>query len=170
MIDNNRTEFNTKTGKELDMEEKTRSLVFKTFRILMLIAAMMVCLGHGANDVANSISPLVIVLEANGISGKFPYAVGSAGIALGLLLLGKKVMETVGKKVIQLDFAKGYCAQFASAMSVIAGTMLGMPLSTTHCMVGAIFGIGLANKLQLVKDAYPEETQEQANSTDNTNV
>jgi phosphate/sulfate permease len=45
-------------------------------------------------------------------------------------------------------------------MSVIAGTMLGMPLSTTHCMVGAIFGIGLANELQLVKDAYPEETKE----------
>jgi phosphate/sulfate permease len=48
--------------KDKDMEEKTRELVFKTFRILMLIAAMMVCLGHGANDVANSISPLVIVL------------------------------------------------------------------------------------------------------------
>jgi PiT family inorganic phosphate transporter len=144
--------------KKADIEFKTRDLIFKTFRVLMLIAAMMVCLGHGANDVANSISPLVIVLSANGIEGKFPYAIGSAGIAIGLLLLGKKVMETVGKKLTQLDFAKGYCAQFASAMSVCTGTMLGMPLSTTHCMVGAIFGISLATKLQLVKDAYPEET------------
>jgi PiT family inorganic phosphate transporter len=107
---NSNTFENPLRNKEMNMDEKTRNLVFKTFRILMLIAATMVCLGHGANDVANSISPLVIVLEANGIDGKFPYAVGSAGIALGLLILGKKVMETVGKKVVQLDFAKGYCA------------------------------------------------------------
>jgi PiT family inorganic phosphate transporter len=76
----------------------------------MLIAAMMVCLGHGANDVANSISPLVIAASANGQDGKYPYAIGSIGISLGLLTLGKKVMETVGKKVTKFDFAKGYCA------------------------------------------------------------
>jgi inorganic phosphate transporter, PiT family len=143
------------------MEEKTRGLVFKTFRILLIIAAMLVCLGLGANDVANSISPLVIVLQANEYVGaNLAYAVGSAGLALGLILLGKKVMDTVGKKVVKLDFAKGFCAQLAAGMSVIAGTMAGMPVSTTHCAVGAVFGIGLANKLQIVKDAYPEETKE----------
>ena len=76
----------------------------------MLIAAMMVCMGHGSNDVANSISPLLTALEVDGDSIKFAYMLGSAGIALGLLILGYKVMETVGKKVVKLDFAKGFTA------------------------------------------------------------
>ena len=58
---------------------------------------MMVCLAHGANDVANSISPLIVVLEANDDNYRIAYWVGAVGIALGLLILGHKVMETVGK-------------------------------------------------------------------------
>ena len=116
----------------------------------MLVAAMMVCLGHGANDVANSISPLLIVLEAEGEDIQIAYALGSAGIALGLLCLGFRVMKTVGKKVVELDFAKGFSAQFATALSVNLGTILGVPLSTTHCMVGSLFGLMLAKKLKVV--------------------
>ena len=84
------------------------------------------------------------------------YLLGSFGISLGLLTLGQRVMETVGKKVVKLDFAMGFCAQFASAIAVILGTLLGMPLSTTHCMVGALFGIILAKKVSIVKNVYPE--------------
>lgn len=80
--------------------------------------------------------------------------VGSVGIALGLLLMGYKVMETVGKKVIKLDFAKGFSAQLATATSVILGTIFGLPLSTTHCMVGSLFGIILANKTSMVERVY----------------
>lgn len=69
------------------------------------------------------------------------------GICLGLITLGYKVMETVGKNVIKLDFYKGFACQFATANSIIMGTRLGIPLSTTHCMVGSLFGIVLANKL-----------------------
>lgn len=133
----------------------------------MIVAAMMVCLGHGANDVSNSISPLVVAAQANGDDGtddnaRYPYYVGSTGIALGLLCLGSKVMETVGKKIVEFDFAKGYCAQFASAITVIIGTIFGLPLSTTHCMVGAIFGIALAlDHLKLAKEAYPTEPKDQ---------
>jgi len=76
----------------------------------MLIAAMMVCVGHGANDVANSISPLLLVLNTEGDSMQIAYVLGSVGIALGLLILGYRVMETVGKKVVKLDFAKGFSA------------------------------------------------------------
>ena len=76
----------------------------------MLVAAMMVCLGHGSNDVANSISPLLTTLTIEGDSVKFAYMLGSVGIALGLLVLGYKVMETVGKQVVKLDFAKGFTA------------------------------------------------------------
>jgi len=110
----------------------------------MLFAAMMVCLGHGANDVANSISPLLLVLNTEGESLQIAYALGSVGIALGLLVLGFRVMETVGKKVVKLDFAKGFSAQFATALSVNFGTIMGVPLSTTHCMVGALMGLMLA--------------------------
>ena len=76
----------------------------------MLLAAMMVCLGHGSDDVANSISPLLTVMQVEGDKIEVAYGLGSAGIALGLLCLGYKVMETVGKKVVKLDFAKGFTA------------------------------------------------------------
>lgn len=91
-------------------EDSQKQLIFEVYRYLMLGAAMMVCLGHGSNDVANSISPLLTALEVDGDSIKYAYLLGSVGISLGLLLLGFKVMETVGKKVVKLDFAKGFTA------------------------------------------------------------
>ena len=142
------------------MEKK---LVSELYRYLMLVAAMLVCLGHGSNDVSNSISPLLVVLQAHDGNIKHAYLLGSAGIALGLLLLGYKVMETVGKKVIKLDFPKGFSAQFATAMAVILGTVLGMPLSTTHCMVGSLLGLVLAGKTQVFRDAYRLDTPDLSN-------
>jgi len=68
-------------------------------------------------------------------------------------------METVGKKVIKLNFVKGFCAQFATAVSVIIGSMLGLPLSTTHCMVGSLLGIVAAEKLNFVQFSYLEKSQ-----------
>ena len=124
------------------------------YRVMMLIAAMMVCLGHGANDVANSIAPFLEVLGQADKSPNIAYLVGSVGIALGLLVLGYKVMETVGKKVVKLDFAKGFSAQFATAMAINIGTVVGIPLSTTHCMVGALFGILMISKLKMIRDIY----------------
>ena len=121
----------------------------------MVIAALLVCLAHGSNDVANAITPLLVVQAANGnTTGKAGYWVGSLGIAAGLLTLGYMVMETVGKKVLKLNFVKGFCAQFATAISVICGSLLGLPLSTTHCMVGSLLGIVLAEKLPFVKFSY----------------
>ena len=131
---------------EQNREEMEKKLVSELYRYLMLVAAMMVCLGHGSNDVSNSISPLLVVFVAQGSDVQNAYLIGSLGIALGLLILGKSVMETVGKKVIKLDFPKGFSAQFATAFAVILGTVFGMPLSTTHCMVGSLFGLVLASK------------------------
>lgn len=126
----------------------------------MLFSAMMVCLGHGANDVANSISPLLMTLSVKGEQIRSAYILGSVGIALGLLCLGFKVMETVGKKVVKLDFASGFSAQFATALSVNCGSIIGVPLSTTHCMVGSLMGLIIANNLNLSKGGHPDETEE----------
>ena len=131
-----------------------KNAIMSHYKNMMLAAAMLVCLGHGSNDVANGIAPLLVVMETENHSTTYAYLLGSAGIALGLLILGYKVMETVGKKVIELDFAKGFSAQFATALSVNIGTAIGMPLSTTHCMVGALCGLVLAEKLSFVQEAY----------------
>ena len=70
-------------------------------------------------------------------------------------------METVGKKVIKLDFAKGFTAQFATAMSINMGTIIGLPLSTTHCMVGSLFGLLLASRLSVVKEVYGDPNKKE---------
>ena len=83
-----------------------------------------------------------------------PFYIGGGGIALGLMCLGYRVMETVGKKVVKLNYPKGFCAQFSTAACVICGSILGLPLSTTHCMVGSLFGIILANKVKYVQKVF----------------
>lgn len=64
-----------------------------------------------------------------------------------MLTLGWRTMETVGKKIIKLDYVKGFTAQFSTALTVNFGTVIGMPLSTTHCICGSIFGLVVSNKL-----------------------
>lgn len=126
------------------------------YRALLVQAACLVCLAHGSNDVANSIAPLLVELGIKDLKTEFAYWLGGIGIAVGLLTLGYKVMETVGKKVIKLDFYKGFACQFATANCIIMGSRLGIPLSTTHCAVGALFGMVLCNKLGPIKKVYEE--------------
>jgi len=140
-------------------------VVTEVYRFLMVVAALLVCLAHGSNDVANAITPLLVVQNAQAKSkgqtftGKSGYWIGSLGIAFGLLILGSKVMETVGKKVIKLNFVVGFCAQLSTAIAVICGSLLGLPLSTTHCMVGSLLGIVVAKKFKFIKYAYVDESQ-----------
>lgn len=120
------------------------------YRILLIQAACLVCLAHGSNDVANSIAPLLVELDIVNQPKSFAYWLGGVGIAVGLVTLGYKVMETVGKNLIKLDFYKGFACQLSTANCIILGSRLGIPLSTTHCMVGSLFSIVLCNKISMV--------------------
>ena len=83
-------------------------LVDQAYRFMLIEAACLVCLAHGSNDVANSIAPLLVELGLYSLNKSWAYWLGGIGISLGLLTLGYKVMETVGKNVIKLDFYKGF--------------------------------------------------------------
>jgi PiT family inorganic phosphate transporter len=76
----------------------------------MVFSDFLVCLGHGSNDVANAISPLMVLMKAEDQEYWISFFVGASGIALGLGVFGTKVMETVGKDIIDLDYLKGFCS------------------------------------------------------------
>lgn len=80
------------------------------------------------------------------ISVNYAYLLGGIGMSLGLLIFGGRVLETVGKKVIILDFQKGFCVQFATSIAIMSGSYHGIPLSSTHCNVGSLLGLALASK------------------------
>ena len=85
-------------------------LTTEVFRVLMVCAAFLVCLSHGSNDVGNAISPLIVIFNLSDIKDNYAYLLGSSGIAFGLIIMGKKVMDTVGKDIIMLDFLKGFAS------------------------------------------------------------
>lgn len=122
------------------------------FKILQIMTACYVAFAHGANDVANAIGPLAAVLEiANngevGMNVPIPMwvlAMGGAGIVIGLLVLGRKVMETIGKKITEIVPSRGFSAEFATATTVLICSKLGLPVSTTHTIVGSVIGVGIA--------------------------
>lgn len=137
---------------ENDLAEKSdnHALISSVYRFLMIGSGLLQGVAHGSNDVANAISPLLVAIGINRERNTAGYAVGAGGIALGELCLGFLVMETMGKKLTKIDFAKGFCVQFCTSSLVICGTLMKLPLSTTHCTVGAVFGLIFANKVPLV--------------------
>lgn len=127
--------------------------VEKVFSILMLLTACAMAFAHGSNDVANAIGPLsavVSIVENQGqIVSHSPLAwwilpLGALGIALGLIIMGQKVMATVGSGITDLTPSRGFAAQFSTAMTVVVASGTGLPISTTQTLVGAILGIGFA--------------------------
>ena len=124
------------------------------YRYMMVFSAALMCLSHGSNDVANGISPLIVVMRQEQSHDNWSKLIGSIGITMGLLLFGRLVMESVGKEIVVLDFQKGFASQFSTAAAVTLGSSLGIPLSTTHCMIGSLAGIYFGAKLSPVKKIY----------------
>ena len=128
------------------------SRVEEVFVILQVLTACAVAFAHGSNDVANAIGPLAAVVHvAQGfdVAGKAPVApwmlaVGGAGIVIGLWTWGYRVMETVGKKITELTPSRGFAAELAAATTIVLASRLGIPVSTTHILVGSVLGVGLA--------------------------
>jgi PiT family inorganic phosphate transporter len=129
--------------------------VEKVFVYLQIISACYVAFAHGANDVANAIGPVAAVLGVlkNGfiteasVVPSWLLALGGVGIVIGLATWGWRVMETIGKRITELTPTRGFCAEFGAATTILIASKLGLPISTTHCLVGAVLGVGLARGL-----------------------
>ncbi|QLB12941.1 PiT family inorganic phosphate transporter [Bisgaardia hudsonensis] len=135
------------------ISKSTFGSVEKVFSILMLLTACAMAFAHGSNDVANAIGPLsavVSIVDNNGlIIAHSPLTwwilpLGAAGIATGLIVMGYKVMATIGTGITDLTPSRGFAAQFATATTVVLASGTGLPISTTQTLVGAILGIGFA--------------------------
>ena len=126
--------------------------VERMFGSLQVMSACAVAFAHGSNDVANAIGPMAAVIEtAQGglIEAESPVPgwlllVGGAGIVVGLATLGYRVMLTIGEKITELTPTRGYAAEFAAATTIVIASRFGLPVSTTHTLVGAVLGVGLA--------------------------
>ena len=128
------------------------------FRKVQVLTSAYVALSHGANDVANAIGPVAAVyaVATMGLEGmkvpvpKWILAMGGLGIAVGVATYGYRVMETVGKKITELTNTRGFSIQFSAATTVLVASSLGMPISTTHTVVGAVIGVGLARGVKAI--------------------
>jgi len=138
--------------------EQQLAQVERTFAILVVITSCTVAFAHGANDVANAVGPLAAVVDIarhNSIPGKVPVAMwvlvlGGGGIVLGLATFGYRVMRVVGTKVTEITPSRGVAADLSAMATVLVCSKLGLPISTTHTLVGAIIGVGLARGITAV--------------------
>lgn len=127
--------------------------VEKVFGVLMIVTACGMAFAHGSNDVANAIGPVAAVVgivESGGeVASKstlpmWVLMLGGVGIVLGLAMYGRKVIATVGKNITELTPSRGFAAELAAATTVVIASGTGIPVSTTHTLVGAVLGVGLA--------------------------
>ena len=127
--------------------------VEKIFGVLMMVTACAMAFAHGSNDVANAIGPLAAVISIVNSGGelaqKSPLPIwvlllGGGGIVIGLVTYGHKVIATVGTSITELTPSRGFAATLAAATTVVIASGTGLPISTTHTLVGAVLGVGLA--------------------------
>lgn len=124
----------------------------RVFVVLVFMTASSVAFAHGSNDVANAIGPFATIInieQGADIASKTTVApwmlmVGGVGIVVGLATWGYRVIETIGKKITQLTPSRAFSAELASAITIVLASRLGIPVSTTHILVGSVLGVGLA--------------------------
>ena len=131
------------------LENRNQSLR-KLFHLPLIFSAALLSFAHGANDVANAVGPLAAVMHAaqsGDIASKvtipiWVMVIGAAGISLGLFLYGPKLIRMVGEQITKMNPMRAYCVALSAAITVIMASALGLPVSSTHIAVGAVFGVG----------------------------
>ena len=126
--------------------------VEKVFAILMVFTACAMAFAHGSNDVANAVGPMaaaIATIKSGAITAKstmpsWILLAGGIGIVVGLATFGYKVMATIGKKITELTPSRGFAAELGASCTVVLASGIGLPISTTHTLVGAVLGVGLA--------------------------
>ena len=127
--------------------------VERVFAVLMIFTACSMAFAHGSNDVANAVGPLAAVVNVVNSGGDIAaksampswiLLLGGAGIVFGLATYGYKVMGTIGRKITELTPSRGFAAELGAAATVVFASGTGLPISTTHTLVGAVLGVGLA--------------------------
>ena len=143
-----------------DSSEKFDEKTEESFKYLQIFTAICDSFSHGANDVANAIGPyaaIVSIYMNDGIMGKkidmgnhayWILSMGGVGITIGLLLYGYKIIKAIGVKLCCITPSRGYSIELGSATIIIIGSRLGIPLSTTHCQVGATMGVAALDDLK----------------------
>jgi PiT family inorganic phosphate transporter len=132
--------------------------VERVFGVLMVVTACGMAFAHGSNDVANAIGPLAAVIsvansgivEAKSALPPWVLLIGGAGIVAGLATFGVHVISTVGKKITQLTPSRGFAAELAAATTIVIASGTGIPISTTHTLVGAVLGVGIARGIEAI--------------------
>jgi PiT family inorganic phosphate transporter len=126
--------------------------VERVFGVLMIFTACSMAFAHGSNDVANAVGPVAAVIgviKSGAVQATAPVEswvllLGAFGIVIGLATYGYKVMLTIGKKITELTPSRGFAAEMSAAATVVIASGAGLPISTTHTLVGAVLGVGLA--------------------------
>jgi PiT family inorganic phosphate transporter len=147
-------------GDKRDKGETLPNPVERLFARFQLLSACFVAFAHGSNDVGNAIAPLAAIVYINR-TGSVPtdgitiplwiLILGGAGIVGGLAVWGKKVIATIGENIIALQPSSGFCAELATATTILIASRLGLPVSTSHALVGGVVGIGLVQNIKSIK-------------------
>lgn len=132
--------------------------VERIFGVLMVITACSMAFAHGSNDVANAVGPVAAVISVattGMVEGRSPVSpwvllLGGGGIVLGLATYGRKVMQTVGTQITALTPSRGFAAEMSAASTIVLASSTGLPISTTHTLVGAVLGVGMARGISAI--------------------
>uniref|UniRef100_A0A7S3F1X3 Phosphate transporter n=1 Tax=Haptolina ericina TaxID=156174 RepID=A0A7S3F1X3_9EUKA len=154
-------------GSDMGLEEGSSLPKFdgvqQPFVSLLMVAGLTVALAHGANDVGNAVGPLGVLLDPSAVIAaashhghpSLPIAsllLGGIAFVVGILCLGSRTISTVGSKITALTPHRSFATQIGAAVAVLGSSVLGLPVSTSHCLVGAVIGVSLAEKLCGVPD------------------
>ncbi|OYW54326.1 MAG: anion permease [Hyphomicrobium sp. 32-62-53] len=134
----------------------TRKDVAGCFNVPLIFAVALLSFAHGANDVANAVGPLAAIVSVAqteaGVAGEvalpmWVLAIGAFGISLGLSLFGPRLIRTVGEKITKMNPIRAYCVALSAAVTVLVASAMGLPVSSTHIAIGAVFGVGYLREI-----------------------